>query len=150
MTVTHDYFTAILHYVSIINNCTWLYSYLMWLCRKKFRHALIVTVHHSHANALQCKNIFFKKQDTFDCILKNMIKSWSSANIQRTPEKCGRCFVFLRVKTGELASRKKKYKNITYVIKCIHKEQQDKWMNKSDSSFVFSKLKKVLQCCAMH
>lgn len=61
---------------------------------------LTVSVHYSHANALKCKNISLKKQDTSDCILENMIKSRS--NIQRTPEKCGRYFVCLRVKTGEL------------------------------------------------
>lgn len=87
-----------------------------------------VSVQYSHANALQCKNIYLKKQDTFDRILENMIKSWSSANIQRTPEKCGRYFVNLRGRPGEFIAiaRNKKYKNVTYIITCIYKEQRNK------------------------
>lgn len=66
-------------------------------------------------------------QETFDCILENMIESRSSANIQKTPEKCGHDTVYLRVKTGELilvAQNKKYKKNTTYILKCIYKNSK--------------------------
>lgn len=43
--------------------------------KKKLNVHLTVSVYYSHANALKCKNIYLKKQDTSDCILENMIKS---------------------------------------------------------------------------
>lgn len=51
-----------------------------------------------------------------------MIKSLSSANIHKTPEKCGHYFVYLRMKTGKLIliAQNKKYKNIPHIIKCIY------------------------------
>lgn len=49
--------------------------YLLWFCKKKNQNMLLtVSVHYSHANALQCKNRYLKNQDSFDRILENIIK----------------------------------------------------------------------------
>lgn len=64
---------------------------------------IIVSAHLSHAKTWQCKNIYLKKQNTFDCILENMIKKLIIADIQRTPETSGRNVFYLRVRTSELA-----------------------------------------------
>lgn len=71
-------------------------------------------------------------QETFDWILENMIKSRSSANIQKTPEKCGRDIVYLRVKTGELipiAQNKKYKKHYITTLKRIYKNSKNKSTN---------------------
>lgn len=122
-------------YVSIMN-CVIVFHdfqeaaliYFLWLCKKKqinpknqtcFDLWVCITVKQKHCSA---KIYIWKKRE---CVLENMIKSWSFANIQRTPEKCGRYFVYLRVKTGELIliAWNKKYKNITYIMTCIYKDQ---------------------------
>lgn len=89
-------------------NCVVLFydSNILPVIMQKKSHAFNC-VYYSHATALLCKNTHLKKLENFDCILENMIKSLSPANIQRTPEKRGRYVVYRRVKMGKLIQRKK-------------------------------------------